>query len=156
MVWFRTCIWILDTTSSSKKVTVKALYALAFPNYIWCYFQKIFSSINWSFVDKKKTENKGVHYLIDFTSHAIYSIGIRVIWIVVHLLAQDPWEFIVHCISKSCQRSTAICLDKSAMNIFQKCKGNPSCGRRGETLISYLLSKISQQRHIGNWWKRCS
>ena len=77
-------------------------------------------------------------YLTDFASHTVDLICTRVIWIVIHLLTENPWEFVIHCISKSCQCSTAICLDKLSMDILKESKWDTSYNKN--KLIRRLLS----------------
>jgi hypothetical protein len=87
-------------------------------------------NIGWNLVEDDVETRTERLYLTDFSSHSIYPVGTRVIWIVIHLLAEDPRELIVHRISKSGQRSAAIRLDKPSMDVLKERKRDTSCNRR--------------------------
>lgn len=66
------------------------------------------------------------NYLTHFTFDTTDPVCIRIIWKIFHLFAQNSRKFIIHGISKCSMTSSAICLDKFHMNIFQKCKRYPT------------------------------
>lgn len=84
----------------------------------------------------KLDEDHTIEYLIHFTLHAGYTIGVGVIRVVVHLLAQNPRELVVHRVSKGGESCTTIRLDKLSMDVFQKRERNPSCDMEDGKVIA--------------------
>jgi hypothetical protein len=67
-----------------------------------------------------------IKYLIDFPSRASYAVSVGVVGIVVHLLAQNPGEVVVHRIGERREGGTPIRLDKSAVDISKERERDPS------------------------------
>lgn len=66
-------------------------------------------------------------YLAHFTFEAIDPIGIRIIGVVFHLLAQNPRKLIVHAVCLSRMNSAAIGPDESLMNVFEESERHSPC-----------------------------
>ena len=69
--------------------------------------------------------SKAGRYLVDFTSHAVYAVCVGVVGIVVHLVAQNPRELVVHRVSESVESGTAVRLDKSSVDVRKERERNP-------------------------------
>lgn len=77
-----------------------------------------------------------LNYLSHFTFETVQSVSIWISRIIIHLLAKNPREFIVHGIGRSRNNCARICLHKSIMNIFKKRKWKPSCNDLKDKIYS--------------------
>jgi hypothetical protein len=61
-----------------------------------------------------------MQYLVDFTPHAIDPIGIGVVRVVVHSLAQHPRELVVHRVRESGERGAAVRLHEPPVDVIEE------------------------------------